>query len=175
MKRAASGIPTLYVALIAVALSSGCASYGGRGLQPGEATEADVLRVMGTPAMRWENPDHSKQLAFPRGPAGYHTFMVHLGPDGRLQRIENVMSEAAFGRVRAGMSEDEVTRVLGPSVPAWSAYFKARRELVWEWRYCDDWNSAARFDVLFDADSGKVRTTQSHREECRHGPCECSR
>ena len=40
--------------------------------------------------------------------------------------------------------------ILGPSEPSWTACFKTRDEVVWEWRYCDEWNEAARFDVLFD-------------------------
>lgn len=115
------------------------------------------------------------QLSYPRGPRGFHSFMVFLGPEGRLQRIENVMDTRSFARIQAGMTQSEVTRILGPSEPAWTAYFKARRELVWEWRYCDDWNSAARFDVLFDADSGKVRSTQSRREDCDIQRCYCGR
>lgn len=165
-------MPRRFCLLFVLCLAA-CASYNGRGLKPGENTLADVLSTMGPPAMQWDDPDGSKQLSYPRGPAGYHSFMVYIGPDGRLQRIENVMDMTAFARVAAGMNEAEVTRILGPSEPSWSVYFPARRELVREWRYCDDWNSAARFDVLFDADTGKVRTTQSWRENCGHGPCLC--
>lgn len=160
--------------LMALPMLVACASYGGHGLKPGESTMADVMSVMGQPAMRWENPDHSLQLSFPRGPAGYHSFMVYLAPDGRLERIENVMGPASFGKIQAGMTQTEVTRILGPSEPGWTTYYKARRELVWEWRYCDEWNSAARFDVLFDEGSGKVRSTMSWRENCRNGACYCS-
>jgi hypothetical protein len=52
-----------------------------------------------------------------------------------------------------------VLRLLGPSQPQWTEYFKARDELVWEWRFCDSWNQVALFDVLFDATTGIVRTT----------------
>lgn len=150
-----------------------CAGYGGSGLKPGVATLDDVLHTMGEPARRWENPDHSLQLSYPRGPVGMHSYMVYLDPAGRLQKIENVMEMKAFARVQAGMSQDDVVRTLGPSNPAWTVYFPARRELVWEWRYCDDWNNAARFDVLFDKDSGVVRTTMSQREICGKSACYC--
>ena len=43
-------------------------------------------------------------------------------------------------------------------------YFAARDELVWEWRWCDDWSEPARFNVLFDGTSGKVRSTASLTE-----------
>ena len=49
------------------------------------------------------------------------------------------------------MSGDEVMQILGPSRPDWTDYFERRDELVWGWRYCDDWNQLARFFVMFDA------------------------
>lgn len=60
-------------------------------------------------------------------------------------------------------------------MPAWTVYFKARDELVWEWRYCDAWNRLARFDVLFDATKEVVRSTLSIREECGRDSCWCQR
>lgn len=169
------------LALMATLLLTACAtySYSGAGLKPGEARLDDVLKAMGPPAMRWQYADGAQQLAYPRGPWGVHTFMVFLGPDGRLQRIENVMDETAFAHVRPGMNKDQVLRVLGPSFPGWTAYFQARDELVWEWRYCDQWNEAARFDVLFDGTRGTVRSTQTQTEAqmglCGEGMCACSR
>ncbi len=161
--------------LIAMATLCGCASYSGADLKPGQSTLADVRASMGEPAAQWTNPDHSMQLSYPRGPAGFHSFMVYLDAEGRLQRIENVMQQDAFYRIAGGMTQTEVTRILGPSVPAWTRYFAARRELVWEWRYCDDWTHAARFDVLFDRDLGTVRTTMGWPENCGLANCICSR
>lgn len=153
----------------------GCAAYSGSGLKPGVAGVDDVVGVMGQPAMRWQDPDGAVQLSYPRGPLGVHSFMVYLGPDGRLQRIENVMAPEAFARVRRDMTENQVLRVLGPSFPGWTVYFKPRDELVWEWRYCNERSAAARFDVLFDGTKGTVRSTQSWVEQCGKGDCACGR
>jgi len=143
---------------------AGCTSYGNEGLVPGQSTLADVHAAMGKPAMQWVNPDQSMQLSYPRGPAGFHSYMVYLDPSGRVVRVQNVMDSSSFYRIEPGMSEQDVLRILGPSVPHWTAVFLARRELVWEWRYCDEFAQAARFDVLFDADSHKVRTSYGHPE-----------
>jgi hypothetical protein len=153
----------------------GCVSYDGRSLKPGESTVQDVRAVMGEPAMQWAEPDHSLQLSYPRGPAGFHSYMVYLDPNGRLQRIENVMDPASFYRISPGMSDRQVLRILGPSVPAWTNYFAARRELVWEWRYCNESSHRARFDVLFDGDSRTVRTSFGRAELCDLDPCLCGR
>lgn len=156
-----------YLSILAAMLLVACASYSGTGLKPGESRLEDVLRIMGDPAMRWQGPDGSRQLAYPRG---IHTFMVQVGADGSMQHIENVMHMKTFARIRPGMTKSEVLHILGPSESSGTAYFKARDELVWEWRYCDAWNEPARFDVLFDGSKETVRSTLS-RTESQMGLC----
>jgi len=167
----------LLLGIFTATLLTSCASYNGRGLKPGEDRLENVLQLMGEPAMRWQNTDGTLQLAYPRGPMGYHTFMVSIGADGRLRQIENVLDEHHFARIQPGMSRDEVLYLLGPSYPGWTAYFKRRDELVWEWRYCDTWNEPARFDVLFDNSKGTVRSSYSVTESlkglCGRGRCWC--
>lgn len=161
----------------AVLLLFSCASYSGRGLKPGEHRLQNVLQLMGEPAMRWQNTDGSEQLAYPRGPMGYHTYMVSIGADGLLRQVENVLDEKHFTRILPGMSQDEVLKILGPPYPNWTAYFERRDELVWEWRYCDAWSEPARFDVLFDNSKKTVRSTMSLTESqkglCGIGRCWC--
>jgi hypothetical protein len=160
---------------LCVAMLCGCASYSGSDLRPGQSTVQDVRAAMGEPALQWVEPDHSMQLSYPRGPAGFHSFMVYLDPAGRLQRIENVMDPVSFYRISTGMTEQQVLRILGPSVPQWTQYFPARRELIWEWRYCDEFSHFARFDVLFDEERHTVRTSFGWPEYCGLDPCLCGR
>lgn len=145
-------------------LFSACAGYSGANLKSGVATEAEVVQTMGSPAMTWTLPGGGKQLAYPRGPMGFQTYMAYIDNAGKLERIENVMNMATFAKVQPGMTQAQVLQLIGPSQPQWTAYFKARDELVWEWRYCDSWGSAARFDVLFDGTTKIVRTTQTWTE-----------
>lgn len=151
----------LSISILAALLLVACASYSGRDLKPDESRLEDVLHIMGDPAMQWQNPDGSRQLAYPRG---VHTFMVQIGAEGKMRLIENVMHMKTFAHIRPGMTKDEVLRNLGPSYSPGSAYFKARDELVWEWRYCDEWNQAARFDVMFDGSKEVVRSTLSQTD-----------
>ena len=153
-------MPARTVLIGITVLLSACAGYSGSNLQPGVATLPEIVASMGEPAMRWKDADGREQLAYPRGPAGTQTFMAFIGTDGRLERIEGVLDMQHFARIEPGKSDKEsVLRLLGPSQPQWNAYFKARDELVWEWRFCDGWSKLARFDVLFDATTGVVRTT----------------
>ena len=152
------------IALIIALLIAGCASHDGRGLKPGVSCLDDVIQLMGEPARRWQEPDGSQLLAYPRGPAGFNTFMVTIGPDGRMISLNGVLNMKTFALIREGMTQEQVLRILGPSVAAWTIYFERRDELVWEWRYCDPWNEPARFNVLFDNTTKKVRTTQGYPE-----------
>lgn len=159
MKAWISPIASPIASLLASLLLAACASYSGAGLKPGEARLGEVLALMGPPALRWQDADGSLQLAYPHGPAGFETHMVRIAPDGRLQRIANVLDEDTFARVRAGLSKEEVLHLIGPPDHSRSVYFKARDELAWEWRFREVYGNPARFAVLFDATSGRVRST----------------
>jgi hypothetical protein len=168
----------LWILIFSLPLLGGCAAYSGHGLKPGEDGLENILQVMGQPAMRWQDPDGSIQLAYPRGPLGFQTHMVHIGSDGKLRQIENVMDPKSFARIQPGMTKEAVLYILGPSFPGWTAYFKARDELVWEWRYCDVQSQSARFDVLFDNSKATVRSTLTLTESqlglCKHHDCLCA-
>lgn len=146
--------------ILGVTLLSACAGYDGRGLRPGLDGGAEVLALMGEPAMRWREPDGSEQWAFPRGPQGTQTFMVRLVANGKLERVEPVLDMRSFSRIRAGIDDKaSVLRLIGPPSPGWTIYYEARDELAWEWLFCDDQSTEARFGVLFDGQSGLVRST----------------
>ena len=154
-----------WIGILAVAALSGCASYSGSNLKLGEAGVEDVVREMGQPAMRWQNADGSTELAYPRGPTGFATYLARIGPNGKLQTIRNVLDAEHFARILPGMSKEQVLRVLGPSEPSKTMYFKARDELVWDWRYQMVGAHPARFLVLFDASAGTVRSTMTVIED----------
>lgn len=166
--------------MISLLLLAGLTACVGQPLRPGMDYEDAVLRQMGPPVLEWTHADGSRQLAYPRGPFGVHTFMVRIAPDGRLESIENVLTEEHFARVTPGMSMEEVLRLLGPVDPSSGvSYFARRDELVWEWLYCPDWRRLSRFHVLFDGTTGKVRSTMSLIDlECERfwpGGCGCAR
>ena len=150
-----------------IGLLGGCAAYDGFALQSGAVRVEEVERVMGQPAIRWNEADGGQTLAYPRGPMGFHTYFVRSDALGNVLGRENVLDTRHFSRIQAGMTPDEVVRQLGPSVAEWTVYFKARDELVWEWRYCDDWNEPARFNVLFDGTAMRVRSTLASSESSR--------
>ena len=137
-----SGFRCLFLLCIALSLSA-CAGVGGSDLKPGVSGLSDVIASMGAPAMRWKDADGREQLAYPRGPAATQTFMVFVGPDGRLERIEKALNMENFSRIQSGKSDMAVVlRLLGPVPPQNVTYFKARDELVWSWLFCDSWKTS---------------------------------
>ncbi|MFI4922177.1 MAG: hypothetical protein ACHP6J_00495, partial [Burkholderiales bacterium] len=101
--------------LTILALLAGCASYSGRGLKPGIATETEVRAEMGAPAATWKTPV-GYVWAYPRGPLGLETFLVRFDASGKLVLIEQVLDDAHFDRIKTGMTQDDVLNLIGPSV-----------------------------------------------------------
>ena len=139
--------------LLAVAvLSAGCANFVAisRGV-----SAPDVEARGGAPGTVWKNADGSEVWEYPMGPTGVQTFMIAFDPDQAVRAVHQVLREEYFSKVNAGMSRDEVRRLLGRPKEVW--YFPARDEEVWVWRYFEV--NYRFFNVLFDRSSGIVRTT----------------
>lgn len=167
-----SGFRVLIV--LCALLVSACAGNSGSNLKPGVSTLPEVIASMGEPAMVWKNPDGSQQLAYPRGPQGTQTFMAYVGPDGKLQRIDQVLDMAHFARIQAGMSKDEVLRILGPSGSMWTQYYTRSNQLAWSWLFCNSWNVQEFFDVMFNGDTGIASSTGMHPNLMGHNQPNCS-
>ena len=145
--------------LLPVLLAAACASYSGAGLQPGVSSVQEVHRLMGPPALELPNPDGSRQLAYPRGPLGTETYMVHVGRDGLVQGVEQVLRDERFYRIVPGITRDDVLRLIGP--PSEVMDFPRLQQVAWEYRYQDTWGYIAFLSVMIDRE-GKVvgRTTR---------------
>ena len=146
-----------YPALFLASFLAACASFDGLGLRPGVASEGEVRRTMGEPALEMANPDGSRELAYPRGPLGIQTYMVSVGRDGILQAIRPVLNEDNFYRIQPGQTRDDVLRLIGP--PAESMEFARLQQVAWDYRFQDTWGYTAIFSVMFDRDGrvvGKV-------------------
>ena len=158
-------MPRKTALLLLALLLSGCAILGGPTFTPGVTTQTEVFSRHGAPVYFWEEASGVQRFFWPTGPMGTSTIMARFDSKQRLVSYEEVLNTEHFAKIQAGMSMDDVLRELGPSYPGWTTYFKARDELVWEWRYCDSWNAAARFNVLFDGTTKKVRSTLSLTEQ----------
>ena len=150
-----------WLLLATIALISGCAGYSGSGLKPGIATITDVESSMGQPALAWKNTQGQVvQLAYPRGPAGYVTFMAFFSDAGKLDKIEQVLDERHFALIKTGATKEEVLRIIGPYRD--TNVFSARDELDWNYGYCSQNLQRMAYSVMFDTKTGLVTGGQTN-------------
>jgi outer membrane protein assembly factor BamE (lipoprotein component of BamABCDE complex) len=151
---------TLAVALVL----SACAAYDGFTLRAGASSETEVRGVMGTPAMEFTGDDGTKRLVYPRGPLGTQTFVASVGSDGVLREMTKVLTDDNFNRIRPGLTEQEILRMIGP--PGETMHFSRSDTHAWDYRYNDTWGYLAVFSVTFD-NQGIVVSKISRRIERR--------
>ena len=152
---------TRFLTTCAATLLIGCAGYSGAGLQPGIATIADVEASMGTPAMTWKNRQGQIiQLAYPRGPAGYVTFIAYFNDSGKLENIVQVLDERHFAQLKTGMTQADELRIIGPYRD--TNVFPARDELDWNYGYCSQNLQRMAYSVMFDTKTNLVTGGQTN-------------
>jgi hypothetical protein len=117
---------------LAAALLSACASYSGSSLVAGKSTAVEVEALMGKPAERVEKPGGGSVLYYPRGPAGRETYAVSIGADGKVQAVEQRLTDANIARLVLGTTTArEVRELFGP--PATTTRFPRLQRDVWEY------------------------------------------
>lgn len=121
----------LKAASLLALLLAGCASYGPGHLRVGEPA-AEVTAELGPPTGRFTRPEGGERLEFARGPFGKHTFMVDLGPDGHVQRWDQVLREDLFYEIVPGMRSEELRYRFGRPSHVNGIW---RGATVWSWRY----------------------------------------
>ena len=100
-----------FAALPALLLSA-CAGFGGPALAPG-TTEAEILARLGHPTHVYQDSD-SRLLEYMHGPMGQTTEMARIGPDGRLQSFEQVLTMEKFATIVPGQTrQEQVLRTVG--------------------------------------------------------------
>jgi hypothetical protein len=119
--------------LVAILLLAGCASYNGRGLVPGQSTANDVQALMGAPAERLTAPNGDTVLYYPRGPAGMHTYAVHISAGGVMQSIDQLLAVENLAKLVPGVTTTaQVREQFGP--PGRITRLDRQQRDVWEYR-----------------------------------------
>jgi hypothetical protein len=133
MNSAEDNMKILCVAtFLAACLLSGCASYSGSSLVAGKSTAAEVEALMGKPAERIEKPGGGSVFYYPRGPAGRVTYAVSLGADGKVQAVEQRLTDANIAKlVRGTTTAREVRELFGP--PSTTGRLPRLERDVWEY------------------------------------------
>lgn len=147
-------ISAIFSALAALTLPA-CDFVNLPEIKPGITSAAEVRSRMGEPGFIHNNEDGSETWEYSRQPAGVHCHMISFGRDRIVSRMEQVLTEANYARIKAGQTQAEIRRLLG--APASKAVFKNLREEVWEWRIESLLPGEEKFlNVHFDLESGLV-------------------
>ncbi|NLD53494.1 MAG: hypothetical protein GX652_02380, partial [Burkholderiaceae bacterium] len=88
-------------------------------------------------------------------PMGTQTYFVHIGPDGRYLGMERALVDSNFAKVKVGMSQDDVRRILGRQTETTS--YALSGEEVWSWRYEGDAQATMFFNAHFDQQTKRVK------------------
>jgi hypothetical protein len=120
--------------LVAAALLASCGTQGQywpKQVQPGQTAD-EVIQSMGQPTGRYTLPNKGTRLEFARGPNGRHTFMVDLDSSGRVASVDQVLTEANFGKIMPGDRGDQVLMQLGRPSERRRAHGNTE---LWQYRY----------------------------------------
>jgi hypothetical protein len=124
------------LALAAMLAVAACASFDGRSLVPGQSTESQVLALMGEPDQVRRLAGGAKALYFSRLPEGRAMFVATIGPDGRLQSLEQRLTRENIARLMPDQSTaDDVRALFGP--PSAVGYLPLKPREWWEYQYYD--------------------------------------
>ncbi len=112
----------------------GCASYDGRGLQPGVSTVSQVEALMGPPSEKRAAAEGGSVAVFARGPLGRHTYFVTFGADGVMRNIDQVLTYPNADKVIPGATtRAQVRELLGP--PSDISRLPRQEREVWEYKW----------------------------------------
>lgn len=154
---------SITIATVCAAVLPACDAVNLKEIRPGVTTAAEVRARMGVPSAEYPNDDGSTTWEYNRQPNGIECHMITVGPDQVVRKVEQVLTEANFARVREGMGKEEIRRLLGR--PGSVNTFARLQEEVWDWQVAGTMpNEEAHFHVHFDTGSGLVKKTSRRVE-----------
>ena len=150
-------ISALFAAL-AAALLPACDIVNLPKIKPGVSTAAEVRARMGEPGMVHWNDDGTATWEYSRQPAGVDCYMISFDLNQVVVRLDQVLNNETYAKVRVGMTKDDIRRLLG--APASKAVFENLGEDIWEWHVRGmPPTEETYFMVHFDLRSGLVKKT----------------
>jgi len=154
-------LPTWISALcaaVATVLLPACDSVNLQEIKPGLTTAAEVRSRMGEPGFKHWNDDGTATWEYSRQPSGVQCYMISFDRQEIVSKVEQVLNDASYARVRDGMAKDDVRRLLG--APGSKLVFDNLKEEVWEWRIEGmPPTEETYFMVHFDTTHGGVKKT----------------
>jgi outer membrane protein assembly factor BamE (lipoprotein component of BamABCDE complex) len=147
--------------LVAVALAS-CSTPGS--VRPGD-TEAAVRTTAGSPTAVIPLAAGAKRWQYSTQPFNQYVWNIDFDSQGRVARVDQMMSDEAFARVRSGSdTRADVLRDFGP--PAETFSFPLKDETAFMYRYFIHGGFYAAMFIYFDR-AGIVTRTETGMDPWR--------
>ena len=100
---------------LSVLLLAGCAGFSGRGLVPGQSSESEVESLMGPAADVRKLADGGSVRYYSREPYGRQIYAARIRSDGKLESLEQTLTDENLARLRPGSTRDaDVRDIVGP-------------------------------------------------------------
>jgi hypothetical protein len=146
------------ILLSATALASlaACSTYPPGPVRVG-ASEAQAVQALGAPSARHGLPSGTR-LEYATGPAGRETWMLDLDAQGRVQKIEQVLTDAQLRAWQTRLAAERITTgqlLAGLGTPSHRRPGGRHEGQVWSWRYATF--DCLWFQVLVD-DAGRAHS-----------------
>lgn len=120
-----------FLAAVAAALLPACDIVNLPEIRPGVTTAGEVRARMGEPGFVHWHDDGTATWEYSRQPAGVDCYMISFDRDQVVRRLEQVLTDENYGKVRVGMTRDDIRRLFG--APASRVVFDNLGEEIWEW------------------------------------------
>ncbi|WP_459617448.1 hypothetical protein [Bordetella sp. 2513F-2] len=141
MPHALSRLLRRWAAPALIALASGCTTM----VQTPPGTPwTEVQAHWGAPNFTCQRPDGTRRLVWTQQPMGQYAWGTDVAPDGRIVRMEALLTDEHFRRLGAGTwTADQVRCEFGPPARIDEVGMPSVREVVWAYRYREAgaWNS----------------------------------
>ena len=120
---------------------------------------ADARAALGRPTAEVPLPDGGSRLQYSGQPFVQSVWNADFDSQGRLRRVQQMMTDDAFSHVRAGKdTQADILRDFGP--PADSFHYRLKNETAYMYRYYTHGNFHAAMFVYFDP-AGVVKRTET--------------
>ena len=144
--------------LVTAAVSALAACATPQSLNPGTTVE-QARATLGKPTGSYSLAGGGTRLQYSNQPFDQVVWNADFDAQGRLARVEQVMSDAAFARVQSGKdTRSDVLRDFGQ--PADTFTYKLRDETAWMYRYYTHGGFKAAMFIYFDP-AGTVKRTET--------------
>ena len=100
-------------------------------------TDESVVTKLGAPDARVALPDGRTRLVYSGQPYGQEVWWLTLGPDGKLEKREEVLNREHFALIRPGVDrEEDVWKLFGHC--AEKQEFRLSEKHAWMYRFKDE-------------------------------------